>query len=106
MRDSHKLRYCFQLVRFSQTCQTIKRVGLTWHENNRTGATGYVGGEVLHRIVASTTSKHQIACLVRDAEKELVVRKAFPDIRVVRGDLDDTSLIETESRNADIVFRT
>ena len=42
--------------------------------------------------------------MVRDATKAQQVAKAYPEVRVVQGDLDDTHLIEQESKDADIVL--
>ncbi|KAF2654815.1 NAD(P)-binding protein [Lophiostoma macrostomum CBS 122681] len=69
-----------------------------------TGATGYLGGDALHRLSASKGPKLSVSCLVRDATKAQDVAKAYPSVRIVQGDLDDTHLIETEARNSDIVI--
>ncbi|KAF2167142.1 hypothetical protein M409DRAFT_22573 [Zasmidium cellare ATCC 36951] len=68
-----------------------------------TGATGYVGGEALYNLYHSGDS-HDIAVLNRHAESDKSILEAFPKVRVVQGDLDDTELIENESKAADIVF--
>lgn len=71
----------------------------------RTGATGYIGGEVLHQI--ATSKLHvEISCLNRDSAKASILKQAYPDIRIVEGDLDSADTLENEARNADVVFRT
>lgn len=70
----------------------------------RTGATGYVGGDVLH-LLQSAHPEYQISTLVRGSENAAVVSKAYPKVRVVTGDLDNASLIEEEARQADVVIR-
>ena len=72
--------------------------------SGRTGASGLVGGEALHQI-ASKDSGHQISCLVRDAEKASIIKKAYPDVRIVEGDLDSVDIIRKEAKDADVVFR-
>jgi hypothetical protein len=44
-----------------------------------------------------------VFCLIRGTENANLVSKAYPDIHVVEGDLDNASLIEQEARNSDIV---
>lgn len=73
-------------------------------DSRRTGATGYIGGEALHKIVKSKPD-FQISCLVRDAGKGSMVKKAYPSVRIVKGDLDNTDLLEKEAKDADVVFR-
>lgn len=70
---------------------------------NSTGATGYVGGEVLHQL-ASLSQSHTIRCLVRDVTKAKIVKESYPTVETVNGDLENTELIEQEASNADVVF--
>jgi hypothetical protein len=44
--------------------------------------------------------------LVRDASKTDQIKAAFPDIRIVVGELDDFELLKKEAADADIVVRT
>jgi hypothetical protein len=41
---------------------------------------------------------------LRDSDKAAIISKAYPRVRVVLGDLDSTSLIEEEARQADVVI--
>lgn len=69
-----------------------------------TGATGYIGGDLLYQLSTSSNSKYSISALVRTESKVTEVAKAYPNVRVVKGDLDDLNLVEEEARNADIVL--
>ncbi|KAJ5205302.1 NAD-dependent epimerase/dehydratase [Penicillium cf. griseofulvum] len=70
-----------------------------------TGATGYIGGEVLHALQYAHPD-YEIAALIRDNEKASKILAAFPKVRVVLADLDNTEIIEKESSKADIVIHT
>ncbi|KAF2009725.1 NAD(P)-binding protein [Aaosphaeria arxii CBS 175.79] len=69
-----------------------------------TGATGFVGGDFLHRFASSAASKYAISALVRNADKAQQISSQYPSVKVVQGDLDDSQLVEKEARNADIVL--
>ncbi|KAJ5784005.1 uncharacterized protein N7518_009682 [Penicillium psychrosexuale] len=68
-----------------------------------TGATGYIGGAVLHALQHMHLD-YEVAALIRDEEKASKVLAAFPKVRVVLADLDNVEIIEKESRKADIVI--
>ncbi|KAJ5933131.1 hypothetical protein N7516_007620 [Penicillium verrucosum] len=70
-----------------------------------TGATGYIGGEVLHTL-QHVHPEYEVAALIRDSEKGGKVLAAYPKVRVVLADLDDVETIEKESRKANIVIHT
>ncbi|KAL4799958.1 hypothetical protein BDV19DRAFT_384797 [Aspergillus venezuelensis] len=67
------------------------------------GATGYIGGQVLHEL-SKTHPDYQIAALIRNPEKAKNVTAAYPQVRAVNGDLDYADIIEDESRKSDIVI--
>ncbi|KAI5921434.1 hypothetical protein F4810DRAFT_722224 [Camillea tinctor] len=67
-----------------------------------TGASGYIGGQVLHELASS--AKYSITALVRGSEKCEVVGQKYPKVKVVSGDLDDTETIKREASSADIVL--
>ena len=69
-----------------------------------TGATGYVGGDVLYRLQQSTLAKSQLACLIRDKSKAKHVSASYPNVDIVQGSLDDVDLVEQEARKADVVL--
>lgn len=68
-----------------------------------TGASGYIGGEVLYQL-SNLPVKHHIRCLARDDEKANQIKSAIPGIETVQGDLADAALIEEEAKTADVVF--
>ncbi|KAL4762439.1 uncharacterized protein BDW70DRAFT_166901 [Aspergillus foveolatus] len=67
------------------------------------GATGYIGGEVLHAL-DNTHPEYEIAALIRSAEKASKVVAAYPRVKVISGNLDDTSIIEEQAKKSDIVI--
>jgi len=84
-----------------------------------TGATGYanlrryiallteysfIGGEILHTLAHAGRSGLHITSLVRDASKAQQVQLAYPEVKTVLGDLDDTDLIRKQSKAADVVL--
>jgi uncharacterized protein YbjT (DUF2867 family) len=70
-----------------------------------TGATGYIGGDTLFALYEKH-SDYEIAALVRTEEKAKSVTEAFPKVRIVIGDLDDSNILEDEAAKADIVIHT
>lgn len=74
------------------------------HLDCSTGATGYIGGEVLYSL-QKIHPDYEISALIRDSEKAGRVSAAFPKVRVVLGDLDNSELIEQESYKANVVIR-
>ncbi|KFG83011.1 putative nucleoside-diphosphate-sugar epimerase [Metarhizium anisopliae] len=68
-----------------------------------TGASGYIGGQVLRELSRSQT-KFSIRALVRDPKKALAIKDVFPDVRAVIGDLDNTELLIRETADAAIVL--
>lgn len=71
---------------------------------SRTGATGYIGGQVLHDLVR-THPEYTIAALIRDGEVTKRVTAAFPAVRPVIASLDDSDVVEEEASKADVVLR-
>ena len=69
-----------------------------------TGATGYVGGDVLYRLQQSSVVKSQLTCLVRDASKAKQLSATYPDVEIIQGGLDDSDLVEQEAKKADVVL--
>ncbi len=63
-----------------------------------------MGGETLHQLVDSGAN-YTITCLVRGS-KVASFSKAYPQVRVVEGDLDDEELLAREAGQADIVLST
>ncbi|OGM48620.1 hypothetical protein ABOM_001954, partial [Aspergillus bombycis] len=70
-----------------------------------TGATGYIGGDVLSQLAV----KHPdltYRVLVRGADKGEQIKTQYPSVEVIYGSLDDASTLESESANADIIIHT
>lgn len=67
-----------------------------------TGVTGYIGGDILYALTKAHPEYEYVA-LVRGA-KGSVVATAYPNIRIVKGNLDDATIIEEESAKANIVI--
>lgn len=72
--------------------------------SSRTGATGYIGGEVLHSLHQAHPD-YKIVALIRDEQKASRVLAAYPKVRVVLADLDNVDIVEQESRKAHVVIR-
>lgn len=70
-----------------------------------TGATGYIGGDVLYAI-SKAHPGYQYTCLVRTPEKGALVAAEYPSVRLVYGTLDDSELLEEEAARADVVIHT
>ncbi|KAJ0418657.1 NAD(P)-binding protein [Aspergillus carlsbadensis] len=68
-----------------------------------TGASGYIGGEILHAL-RKASPNYQVSALVRDQAKGATITKAYPDVRIVLGDLDSVSLVEEEATKTDVVI--
>ncbi|KAF8438923.1 hypothetical protein L210DRAFT_3761142 [Boletus edulis BED1] len=67
------------------------------------GATGYIGGGVLERLLQHrTASTSQITALVRNAAK--IPLLASTGVKTVFGTLDNVALIERQASESDVVF--
>ncbi|USP76438.1 non-ribosomal peptide synthetase [Curvularia clavata] len=70
-----------------------------------TGATGYIGGDILYQLY-NTHPEYAYSALVRTKEKAKSVTDAFPDVRIVIGSLDDSDILKEEASKADVVIHT
>ncbi|KAH7369318.1 hypothetical protein B0T11DRAFT_72374 [Plectosphaerella cucumerina] len=68
-----------------------------------TGATGYIGGDVLHAL-ATVHPDYTIRALVRNDAHRDVISKAYPNVQLVSGSLDDTETIAREAAEATVVL--
>ncbi|KAJ6438131.1 nucleoside-diphosphate-sugar epimerase [Purpureocillium lavendulum] len=68
-----------------------------------TGATGYIGGQVLHDLVAARPDL-QIRALVRNEQGAKAVSAAFNNVETVAGDLDNAEVLSNEVQYADVVL--
>ncbi|KAE8146809.1 hypothetical protein BDV25DRAFT_143342 [Aspergillus avenaceus] len=67
-----------------------------------TGASGYIGGNVLH-LLLEKHPEYEVSVLVRDAAKGAKIAEVYPRVRVVQGELDSLAVVEEEARRADVV---
>lgn len=74
---------------------------LTHHS---TGATGYIGGDVLSQLVLKYP-QFVYRVLVRGPEKGSTIKSQYPSVQIVYGDLSSTEVLETESADANIIIR-
>ncbi|KAF2750351.1 NAD(P)-binding protein [Sporormia fimetaria CBS 119925] len=70
-----------------------------------TGATGYIGGDLLE-VLTATYPDLQITALVRNSDKGAQVASQYPSVRLVYGDLDSTDVITKAASESDIVVNT
>lgn len=71
-----------------------------------TGATGYIGGEVLYKLL-NGDEKFDITALVRSqAKSDKLLAGTENKISTVIGNLDDASVIKQQVENADIIINT
>ncbi|KAH6885201.1 hypothetical protein B0T10DRAFT_608421 [Thelonectria olida] len=68
-----------------------------------TGATGYIGGQVLQNLV-QTHPEYSIAALIRDGEAAKRVTAISPNVRPVIASLDDSEVVEEEASKASVVL--
>ncbi|RVD84249.1 uncharacterized protein DFL_006010 [Arthrobotrys flagrans] len=67
------------------------------------GATGYLGGTILNRLVA-TRPTLSITAMARIQDKANLITAAYPSVRTVIADLDSSDIIISESSIADIII--
>jgi hypothetical protein len=67
--------------------------------------TGYIGGDALYAL-QKAHPEYEYTGFVQNSSKGAPVAAAYPNIRLVYGNLDDAELLEKESARADIVLRT
>ncbi|KAK1145262.1 hypothetical protein N8T08_004415 [Aspergillus melleus] len=68
-----------------------------------TGATGYIGGDVLYALTEAFRSS-KIMALARNENRAALISKKFPTVTPVIGDLDSTTQITNEAAEADVVL--
>lgn len=69
-----------------------------------TGATGYIGGEVLHRLANSLLAT-EITALVRNQASAALITTRYPSVSPLIADLDSAKSIEKAASHADVVLR-
>ncbi|KZP27414.1 nucleoside-diphosphate-sugar epimerase [Athelia psychrophila] len=72
-----------------------------------TGASGYIGGSVLHGLTqAFKADRVEITALVRNEEKAAKITAAHPDVKIAIGDFDSVDVIEKAAEESNIVIHT
>lgn len=66
--------------------------------------TGYIAGDALYALHEKHPD-YEYAALVRTQDKADIVKKAYPNVRIVLGGLDDSELLKEEAAKADVVLR-
>lgn len=70
-----------------------------------TGATGFVGGSVLSRLIEHPTFEHaEIWVLIRPSKKDKIPALHSLGVKTVLGSYDDLDLLEDQAAHADVVF--
>jgi uncharacterized protein YbjT (DUF2867 family) len=69
-----------------------------------TGASGYVGGNTVGRLIKKHP-EYDIVLLVRDEDQKAKSLAAWPSVKAVIGNLDDTELLIEQGKKADVVLR-
>ncbi|CAH0055155.1 unnamed protein product [Clonostachys solani] len=69
-----------------------------------TGASGFIGGQVLKAIIDHPRQYGTIRALVRDPDAAKLIEEAFPQVQTVIGDLGNVSLVEKEAEKATVVL--
>lgn len=69
----------------------------------RTGASGYIGGEALHRL-ATAHPEYSIRALIRNDAHGSAITQAYKNIEPVKGSLADAEVLAREATEADVVL--
>ncbi|KAH8895669.1 NAD(P)-binding protein [Thozetella sp. PMI_491] len=68
-----------------------------------TGASGYIGGDVLH-LLATQHPEYKLSLLVRDAAKGREISSSYKDVEILHGDLDDADILTQAVSKVDVVL--
>lgn len=70
------------------------------------GATGYIGGSILGRLIEHPArGSHSVICYLRNEDKAKILTEQL-GIKTIIGTLDDTEKIENAAVEADVVIHT
>ncbi|CAG8942431.1 unnamed protein product [Penicillium salamii] len=70
-----------------------------------TGASGYIGGDILS-VLVEKYPENTYRLLVRSPQSQSQISTKYPSVIIVPGGLDDIELIRHESSNADVIIHT
>ena len=68
-----------------------------------TGASGYIGGTILHALV-NRLPDFEYTALVRNRAAADKIQRAYPNVAIALGDLDSLETLQKEAASADIVI--
>ncbi|CAH0038341.1 unnamed protein product, partial [Clonostachys rhizophaga] len=68
-----------------------------------TGASGYIGGDLLY-LIAKRHPEYRVTALVRNTTQIETISRFPNKVQVVQGTLDDENILEREASDADIVL--
>ncbi|GAA88672.1 nucleoside-diphosphate-sugar epimerase [Aspergillus luchuensis IFO 4308] len=68
-----------------------------------TGASGYIGGDVLSVLVSKYPDLHY-RLLVRSRDSGQKIKAQYPTVEIIQGDLDNSETLAAESARADIII--
>ncbi|CUM68117.1 uncharacterized protein PRCAT00005834001 [Priceomyces carsonii] len=72
-----------------------------------TGATGYIGGEVLYQVLNNKKYDFEIRALVRTPEKGIILQSKTNDkVIPILGTLDNSEILEKQANECDIIINT
>jgi N-acetyl-gamma-glutamylphosphate reductase len=69
------------------------------------GISGYIGGQI-GAILLSYHPECEITSLVRQEYQVHTIKARFPEVRLVKGNLDSHEVLLREAQDADMVIRT
>lgn len=72
--------------------------------SHSTGASGYIGGDILAELISKYPA-HSYRLLVRSEKNGQKIKEVYPGATVIQGDLDNSELLTKESAAADIIIR-
>ncbi|TPR11773.1 hypothetical protein CAN33_0050390 [Aspergillus niger] len=70
-----------------------------------TGASGYIGGDLLSVLVSKYPDLHY-RLLVRSRDSGQKIKAQYPTVEIIQGSLDDSETLVAESARADIIIHT
>lgn len=69
-----------------------------------TGVSGYIGGHLVGFIVTKHAEWHTVT-LVRNEEQAKIIKKNWPSVETIIGDLDSHEILVEQGSRANVVLR-
>ncbi|KAL1305817.1 hypothetical protein AAFC00_003979 [Neodothiora populina] len=70
-----------------------------------TGATGYIGGDILYALNKSHP-EYEVTAMVRNEAKGKKITAEYPKVKIVYGDNDSDDVLQEETKKAEIIVHT